>query len=833
MSKLYQNLPDHLRLPPGTFVNGFAGAIDDTHQKLLNLMEACIDQLFLTTATGKYLVKLGEQEGFVMPANSGLDIRAYRVLVPLIVAAPKQVRGTIEQIIEAFYGVDRMRPVLAATVPSPHSLSSGDNIIIESESGTLNLSILESSVSDIANVEAAELAAIINSVQTKVYADTVTDRNTLRQYLRLTSTSIGVSAFVRVIGGTLQNILKFPRVIDTDVRGGGVGVGTTWTVTKPQPYNDMVTLKWNGVNFNPKMYLVKAGDILTIRGLAAGPNRQERLNGSYEIVEAGYDYVVVRNELWDKTLESVVCMTADDFVFTSQIKTTIYDSPEYGAASETDFNTATVTVPAIPPLARRSLSGSEHLHGNELEVVTFTRDSMMVRVPSGIDKPIGANHFVIKNDQLQYDFQRRTYKTIAVDTNTTPTYSMDMSDLDSLVLPPTTPMTIGLDNPLHAEVGSNEIVGTFPNRHGLQYGWQFNLSGIVGIENFTAPLLNKQQVTIDIKSPNTNVFTLHDSEGYPIRFNGVPFGIGIQAFDVHRYPAALLDGSDFYLKFPSAADVIASGLAIDMTFRIDPDTGTNDNMFYGDGIRQRTLYVKSIDDDRVNIVSGYGAGDPLNIITGASGLRSTDFGGPAVSYWFDLTSTWNVENVLSGLRVLMLDYTPPTNPAYVGSFTYDPTGSDTRFTVSKYIARTTQAVLKGSNEGIIFVDKVTQVFEQLGFPKTGRILVDYGNNSAEGPINYIAVIDGQGGDSQILIDPSYRFQKSHAIDAQVQFIHDVKPYLPTQDGSDFPVYMTGTAQARNTLFKLIEDIIAGGVFLQPDVLLPHLRYIDSAIAPFE
>jgi hypothetical protein len=45
--------------------------------------------------------------------------------------------------------------------------------------------------------------------------------------------------------------------------------------------------------------------------------------------------------------------------------------------------------------------------------------------------------------------------------------------------------------------------------------------------------------------------------------------------------------------------------------------------------------------------------------------------------------------------------------------------------------------------------------------------------------------------------------------------------------------MTGTAQARNTLFKLIEDIIAGGVFLQPDVLLPQLRYIDSAIAPFE
>jgi hypothetical protein len=107
-------------------------------------------------------------------------------------------------------------------------------------------------------------------------------------------------------------------------------------------------------------------------------------------------------------------------------------------------------------------------------------------------------------------------------------------------------------------------------------------------------------------------------------------------------------------------------------------------------------------------------------------------------------------------------------------------------------------------------------------------------DAVEGPITYLAVIDG--GDSyvsQIIIDPAYRFKKTHKNGAQIQYVHANTPYVPGIDGSSYPTYVTGTAQARNTLFTLLESLVAGGIFLQPDVLLPKLRYQDSAIAPFE
>jgi hypothetical protein len=66
----------------------------------------------------------------------------------------------------------------------------------------------------------------------------------------------------------------------------------------------------------------------------------------------------------------------------------------------------------------------------------------------------------------------------------------------------------------------------------------------------------------------------------------------------------------------------------------------------------------------------------------------------------------------------------------------------------------------------------------------------------------------------------------------VQYIHTNSPYAPGVDGSAYPFYITGTAEARNTLFELAELLVAAGIFIEEDVLLPALRYDDTAIEPF-
>src|SRR5690606_31427813 len=100
----------------------------------------------------------------------------------------------------------------------------------------------------------------------------------------------------------------------------------------------------------------------------------------------------------------------------------------------------------------------------------------------------------------------------------------------------------------------------------------------------------------------------------------------------------------------------------------------------------------------------------------------------------------------------------------------DPRGSQYNVTVSRYIARTTAPILKGSNDNIVFVDKVKQVFKEEDFPTSGSLVIDYGTDKFEGPVRYIATISSTSGPSQIILDPSYRFKNGHPVGAQLQFI---------------------------------------------------------------
>jgi hypothetical protein len=816
-SNLYKYLPQRLRLPDDTMVNSITRAVDDADERVMELIQACIGQLFLTTASGKFLVQLGEQEGFVMPPNSGLDLRAYRVLVPLMVAAPKQVRSTINDVIEAFYGSERTRPSITAAITAPYNLNDGEDLIVTTDQGTINVTFLSDKIADIHNVGAPELAAIINSVQNLVYADTVTDRSTALQSLRLSSYTVGAGGSIRITGGTLQNILKFPRLVDTQQQ-----VGTTWLISKEQAYTDVMRFDWDGVGFNPRLYLIKKGDFVTIR------NPGTTLHGSFEIIDCGYDYFVVRNPLFVGTAYTLVQVAANDVVFTSRDKVTIYDNSEYGMTSETLVNVASVTVPAIPPLTRRFLSGSAHLHGGEYLVQSFSRNAIKLSLPIGGDAPVGDNSFVIKNDTLQYDFCDKRFKTTNSDGAASPTYFVVSDNTNYASFPYTVPTLISPDA-IHAEVGATELSIAFPFAHGLKRGWEFILGNAAGIANISAGMLNRAHVVADASLPNRIVVTLKDVNGIPVIFEGVGFG----PFDIRRLDTILSDGSDFCLEFADNAAVIASGLEVGMTFKVDPASGSDLEAFYADAIKHRILSVASIDGNKVNIVSGLGAGNPYAIIDGAMGYRSATFGGTSATYMLDQSSPWNQKNIMSGLKVCPTALTPCKNTNYKGSFLFDPLGTKTLHTLSRFVAKSSTPILRGSNLGIIFVDSVDNVFGVEPFPTSGQLILDYGTDGVEGPINYIATISSTTGASQILIDPSYRFIKSHAVSASVQFVHANTPYAPGLTGEDFPAYVTGTSQSRKTLFTLIEDLIAAGVFLEANVLLPSLRYADTSIPPFE
>ena len=822
-SNVLKFLPSNYRVSDELFLGRLIQGINGSNERLEQLVRACIDQLFLSSAQGRYLIQLGEQSGFVMPSSSGLDIRAYRTLVPIMVADPKQVRQTIEEIVRAFYLSERVRPNLVSSITDPYQLLDGDSLIIETQSGRVQVSITANQVNDLNNVSAAEIAAIINSSQNEVLADTPIDRTSARNFLRVTSAAGGTSANIRIAGGTLQNLLKFPLVIETKNQAG-----TALTLTKTSPYTDELRVTWDGVGYNPLFYKVKRNDIVTIRGLTDGAYPLSLLNGSYEIVDSGYDYFIIKNGAFSTLSASVSLPSDNSIVFTDGRRSTIYDRDEFALVSESDVNTLTVTVPAIPPLARRFLVGAMHLRGAPLEVVDFSRTSIQVRLGTGIQKPDGDNWFRLVSDTSRFNFREKSYKTTSVNLNDTePTYTVASGDPEYAVLPFTTPSITGINNPIYGEVDSAEYKLSFTYDHGLKFPWSFTMAGATGAGNIVTTDLNRPLYVYSVDDSKTLKFRIFNPDGTTKTFSGFSWGPA----DLKQFSTTQLDGSDFYLEFPNASAAIASGLIAGMSCKLDVVGGIDANPYVAGILRYQKMTVVDVSSNIVKISTGYGIGPFGLIISAATGKRSGEFGGNAITQYLDKTITHNKKVVLEGLKALIYGYTKPQNPAFTNSYMYDPSGEATKVTVSKYIVKSSKKIFKGDNIPFIEIAQ-TQTTEGDELPQSGSIVLGFGSNSFEGPINYYAVIKNPG-NNQILIDPAYKFKNTHNIGTQVQLIHKALPFSPGIDGDDFPTYLTGTVSARETMFLLIELLVAAGIFVEKEVIKPDLRYNDSGVTVFD
>lgn len=813
-------LPEHFLNVLGENIPRIIAALNDNVYETEELIQAAIDQLFLSTASGKYLIRLGEEQGFIMPQNSGLDIRSYKILVPVMVSAPKQVRVSVNDLIQAFYQNDRVKANISSSVLGPYSINDGDDLIVETESGIATVTITSDLVSNLNEISAQEISAIINNSQDSYKSEIFTDRNSGLSGVKISTNTTGSGAFIRVRGGTLQNILKFPNIIDTKN-----ATGTTWNVTKTSIYTDELQLTWDGVGVNADLFNASEGDFVSIAGLVDGVEDFSKLNGSYEIIDVGYDYFVIRNTSFNVLSSSFTQNLDNNIVITSQDKTLITDNDEFAITSETKANTITLTVPAVPPLARRFLFGSAHLHGEFYNVLDFTRNSIKFEVSTNQQFPDGDNNFIIKNNFARFDFAKN-FKTTTNNGNTTePTFTIDTTLEDHLVFPHTVPTLISSDNPIYGEPGSDEIIITFPFDHGLHIGWSITLSGSTASGNLTLPDLNQELQVFKVIDRNTVSVKIKDTSGDPVIFSGESFS----GFDVYRHSVAQSDSSDFYMDFGTPAAALASGLEAGMKFKFDPNAGTDNNIYYAGRLKYGNHFVRSVNGSIVSFTSGLGIGPQGLIITSGEGFRASNFGGSAVNYFLDKNTDNNIEKVMEDLRVNFIGYSTPLNPNYLGPYVFDPSGEKTNITVSGLKLLSGEEILKGESRTSITVDESVLTGD---FPESGKIVLGYGTSSQEGPIDYLSFIQNDNGSSQLLIDPSYRFEKSHSVESLIQFVRNETPHSPNIDGSDYQFYITGTNEARNTLFSFVNLLVAAGIFVESDVVLPDLRYVDSAINPF-
>lgn len=150
----------------------------------------------------------------------------------------------------------------------------------------------------------------------------------------------------------------------------------------------------------------------------------------------------------------------------------------------------------------------------------------------------------------------------------------------------------------------------------------------------------------------------------------------------------------------------------------------------------------------------------------------------------------------------------PTDHTFLGSYSFDSTSG---FPITGNQTTLTQTIEQGSIQTVGFGQ------DTASFPdSTGYLVFEYGSTNQEGPVKYI----GRPSDGSWLLDPSYKFQKTHAVGATVNLLAGRSPYQPKTDGSDYQAFATGTVTGRVAATKLIQSLTASGIFLNVIIVYP-------------
>lgn len=113
---------------------------------------------------------------------------------------------------------------------------------------------------------------------------------------------------------------------------------------------------------------------------------------------------------------------------------------------------------------------------------------------------------------------------------------------------------------------------------------------------------------------------------------------------------------------------------------------------------------------------------------------------------------------------------------------------------------------------IIEVDDASDIPDEQGF-----LIFGFGTSREEGPVPYIS----RPSTGQILLNPSYSFQKRHPAGTNISLVAQNFPYDVARDGSDYPFYATDVVSGRTYAEQLVNLVAATGIQVVITVLYPN------------
>lgn len=323
---------------------------------LIDNVRAVNDQLYIATASGRYLDERLADANISRPPAVGLSDEVFRQ-IGIEVKNRKQVRDLINNLLNAIFGDEFVRASSPARAFAPYNLQDGDTLLINFDDK--NDAVITFNAGEFQNIAAATAQEVADAITKELRAAGLTGTAVAKDdgngpYVQIFSDSIGPASSVTIKGGRAQNELLF----DSPVAAGG-NMSTQWTLSL-QPGGN-IRFTWTG-GANPQLGKVTAGDYVNVfgGGFAASANE-----GSYTIVDSrggavGVQYFEVFNPLGTSGI--VVQGTNDAILFYKAIKKTLSSLLSYAAVYQTQSRILQVFLPAATKVVRRDRRGSAHLH---------------------------------------------------------------------------------------------------------------------------------------------------------------------------------------------------------------------------------------------------------------------------------------------------------------------------------------------------------------------------------------------------------------------------------------------------------------------------------------
>lgn len=380
--------------------NGLIAALASGDKTNSDNAQAAFDQLFLSTASGRYLDREAANVGLSRPAGVGLSDEVFRSLA-IKGSTVKTTAQSILDILQVFYGEDAVRAYGETKASSTFGLTDGDELLVLLDGITpVKIVFKASDFALIGAATASEVAAAITRglalFKVKAFAVASMDAVSGVPTVRLYSGSLGLGSSVQVTGGRAQLALSFSDRLATYTGNIALADNYSWAITSPSVgvTRFSVTKLVTGLKLN--LSTVEEGDyiILEVPGVAV-PSGQYTIQ-AVSVTYAGSNITQSFDiALGDATGAFTQASNAQMSFFRPSVKTINRSSFQSVLLSQAG-NGLEVKLPATTNAVGRGPGSASYLHGaNSAQTTTVTGFDGIVTVTAPNTLAVG--------DQIQVD----------------------------------------------------------------------------------------------------------------------------------------------------------------------------------------------------------------------------------------------------------------------------------------------------------------------------------------------------------------------------------------------------------------------------------------------